>query len=1087
MLSADHQPSRRAASGARGVPRPVRAVRHPARYPRRPAVRSRASALGSDHAGRRSAPPRRARASSVPAWAGRRVLDTLLGRGRIEGADDLIAEMIESPTLVFLKQFRDASCPTKACYQAIVEAPLAVHLSTAQLQGARSAGVHDHGRGVGEPSDRQRARPRCRGRRWRPSSPSARSSTSTSSSASRSGGRPRERARSLMAKPRIAILGGGAGAVTAALRAVQAGLGRPLRVDHPLPAGLAPGRQGSLRARPRPAHRGARPAPLVRLLRERVPAARPLSPRARPARETTDSPAGTWRSQNVEDSFSPLERARGHRPRRVRVEPVGGGLLRRRRGPSVARVRPASPGRAPGPVDGRLLRRALSATGGRPRMVPGRVRPGAGEDPPGRRGGPRDASQSSTTRSTSRWRRSGATSGRRSTPPPTCSMRSSRRPWTSPLVLGALGIVVRAARPRPATSCAAASTSEARASPSIRRAYYVVDLMVAIVRGRHRGRRDRAGQLRRRRRRRLSRLAAAHGALRETADCALVRAIVYDLGFAYEGGDPQRPSCEAGTALRGLLRAFFTYRGSLMWRMNSGMGDVVFLPFYELLIKRGVEVSFFHRVEELRAANGVIEEIEIDVQADVPSDTPPEAYVTVDSRPTAGRGSSPGRRIRTRSSEAPATRPRPTSPGTSVGTPPGSTPRSCAAGPPTGSTWSSSGCRSAACRNVAPRPGRAARRGGSGRWTISGPSRPRRCSSGSSKPASKLAEVDDGIVVSGYVEPFDTWADMSQLRRPGEGERLRHGRLLLQRAGRRAAAACAATRHSGSTDQKALVRAQALRFLTKDIGGAVARGGRPRHRPVRLGPAGGAGGGDGSRTASSAQYLRANVEPSERYVLSVPGSGEHRIAPDDTGFSNLYAVGDWTACGSTPAAWRRRSFLGCWPRTRSTGLTGTRPTPSRSSGSRARRRRKTMALTTANHGDGRSTRCMDVAAEGVRRRLAGRRVRRRRAGREPSPAAAGRERRGEARRRARSRRRRSADAARDARRAASSPPGTGSGADLIVELLERFGEAVQEIAGHHRRARWFDGEPECPTLELEGAPGQRRRSSSTSRTPAPRR
>ena len=31
------------------------------------------------------------------------------------------------------------------------------------------------------------------------------------------------------------------------------------------------------------------------------------------------------------------------------------------------------------------------------------------------------------------------------------------------------------------------------------------------------------------------------------------------------------------------------------------------------------------------------------------------------------------------------------------------------------------------------------------------------------------------------------------------------------------------------------------------------------------------------------QYLRANVDPSERYVLSVPGSGEHRIAPDDTG------------------------------------------------------------------------------------------------------------------------------------------------------------------------------------------------------------
>ena len=47
------------------------------------------------------------------------------------------------------------------------------------------------------------------------------------------------------------------------------------------------------------------------------------------------------------------------------------------------------------------------------------------------------------------------------------------------------------------------------------------------------------------------------------------------------------------------------------------MGDVVFLPFYELLIKRGVKVNFFHRVEKLRAANGVIEQIKIDVQANV--------------------------------------------------------------------------------------------------------------------------------------------------------------------------------------------------------------------------------------------------------------------------------------------------------------------------------------------------------------------------------------------------------------------------------------------------------------------------------------
>jgi Flavin containing amine oxidoreductase len=46
-----------------------------------------------------------------------------------------------------------------------------------------------------------------------------------------------------------------------------------------------------------------------------------------------------------------------------------------------------------------------------------------------------------------------------------------------------------------------------------------------------------------------------------------------------------------------------------------------------------------------------------------------------------------------------------------------------------------------------------------------------------------------------------------------------------------------------------------------------------------------------------AQYVRANVDPSDRYVQSLPGSGRHRIAPGSTGFANLAVAGDWTACG----------------------------------------------------------------------------------------------------------------------------------------------------------------------------------------------
>jgi len=44
------------------------------------------------------------------------------------------------------------------------------------------------------------------------------------------------------------------------------------------------------------------------------------------------------------------------------------------------------------------------------------------------------------------------------------------------------------------------------------------------------------------------------------------------------------------------------------------------------------------------------------------------------------------------------------------------------------------------------------------------------------------------------------------------------------------------------------------------------------------------------------KYVRVNAVGSERYVLSLPGTSRYRIAPDDTGFRNLYAVGDWTRC-----------------------------------------------------------------------------------------------------------------------------------------------------------------------------------------------
>jgi uncharacterized protein with NAD-binding domain and iron-sulfur cluster len=90
-----------------------------------------------------------------------------------------------------------------------------------------------------------------------------------------------------------------------------------------------------------------------------------------------------------------------------------------------------------------------------------------------------------------------------------------------------------------------------------------------------------------------------HGCAEESARCSFIRAVVYDLAFAYVDGDPQRPSGSAATALRGMFRLFFTYSGALMWKMNAGMGEIVFSPMYEALRRRGVRFEFFSRITAL--------------------------------------------------------------------------------------------------------------------------------------------------------------------------------------------------------------------------------------------------------------------------------------------------------------------------------------------------------------------------------------------------------------------------------------------------------------------------------------------------------
>ncbi|HJU09884.1 MAG TPA: FAD-dependent oxidoreductase [Candidatus Binataceae bacterium] len=103
-----------------------------------------------------------------------------------------------------------------------------------------------------------------------------------------------------------------------------------------------------------------------------------------------------------------------------------------------------------------------------------------------------------------------------------------------------------------------------------------------------------------------------HGARRITVNGPLVK-LMHDAQFCYRDGDVNKPDYAAGAALNAILRAFFTYKGALYYKMQAGMGETVFGPFYEVLQRRGVKFKFFHAVHELHLSpdKSVIESIDV--------------------------------------------------------------------------------------------------------------------------------------------------------------------------------------------------------------------------------------------------------------------------------------------------------------------------------------------------------------------------------------------------------------------------------------------------------------------------------------------
>lgn len=397
---------------------------------------------------------------------------------------------------------------------------------------------------------------------------------------------------------------------------------------------------------------------------------------------------------------------------------------------------------------------------------------------------------------------------------------------------------------------------------------------------------------------------AKHGAQPASVDSAPVRGF-YDLVFAYRDGDPQKPEIEAGTMLRGMLKVGLGYRGAIMYKMQAGMGDVVFAPLHELLERRGVRFHYFHKLLELRPDAGGANVQEMVLQEQVALREGATVYAPL--RTVKDLPSWPSAPLYDQLDPAQAhllqqydinlechwsdwpqryeqafQRPLPTKTlrhgedfddivfGLSVASLPVVAPTLLAASPRLRACSDNVGAVATQAYQV---------------WT-------RRDLQG----LGWRCDVADGEepVLSGFTEPFDTWASMNQLlcreTWPPQDEPLGVSYFCN----------VLTVKHYPAADDYAFplrcrdeVRWAAIRHLEHDM----------RWLWTNIEPGGfdwdwlvDPGQGEGLARFDR-QYWRANVDPSERYVQSLVDTTQHRLHADESGFANLFLAGDWLKTG----------------------------------------------------------------------------------------------------------------------------------------------------------------------------------------------
>lgn len=380
-----------------------------------------------------------------------------------------------------------------------------------------------------------------------------------------------------------------------------------------------------------------------------------------------------------------------------------------------------------------------------------------------------------------------------------------------------------------------------------------------------------------------------HGASTATLESGLVRGF-HDFVFAQEKADPTKPNLAAGVALRLILRLTFTYKGAIMWKMRGGMGDVVFAPLWQVLRQRGVEFKFFHRVKELTLASDgkSIAEIKLARQATLKSG-PYEPLIDVNGLPCW-----PDRPLFEQLVEGPQVEAK----GVNLesiwadwadveevtlkagidfdvivlGIPLGAIPHVCGKLVEANSDWKNM------VENIATVQTQAAQL-----WFVRG--------------LDELGWPLDSPILTAFAEPLETWADMSQtLSRENWPDSPPKNVAYFCATLPDAASIPSSGKSTFPTDQGRAIHDATIAALGSGIKAlfpdACQPGSAELNWDLLHDPSGGTG-----KQRFEAQYWRANVEPSERYVQSTAGSTRYRLPPGRSGFGNLFLAGDWTRNG----------------------------------------------------------------------------------------------------------------------------------------------------------------------------------------------